>query len=208
MKNKLLDFNVDFELENDCCKLIPLKEAHLDNLLVFAESEPELWKYALQQAAGKEGMNRYIQDALQARKDKKGYPFIVFDKRSGTYAGCTRLYQIDFLSDNISIGYTWYGKNFQGTGLNKSCKFLLMELIFDRLDFERLEFRLDSQNGKSLNALKSIGCVEEGLLRSNAYTREGTRRSSIVMSILKEEWQQEVKERLLDKLKTKEIRNI
>jgi RimJ/RimL family protein N-acetyltransferase len=45
--------------------------------------------------------------------------------------------------------------------------------------------------------MKSIGCKVEGLLRNHQSTREvGVRRDSIVLSILKEEWFGEVKEKL------------
>lgn len=196
----IFDFKEYYELENDSCKLIPLEINHYQYLLDFALHEPELWKYSLQQAGGAENMKRYIEDAIESRKNGKSYSFIIYDKVKESYAGCTRLYDVDLNSDNTSLGYTWYGKEFQGTGLNKNCKYLLMEFIFAQMNFERLEFRLDSNNQRSLNALKSLGCVEEGVLRRNGYTAEGKRRSSIVMSILKEEWEQEVREYLGNKL--------
>lgn len=196
----IFDFNKHYELENHSCKLIPLNINHYPYLLEFAVHEPEIWKYSLQQAGSPELMKRYIEDALASRKSEKSYPFLVYDKVKGAYAGCTRLYDVDLKSSNTSLGYTWYGKDFQGTGLNKNCKYVLMEFIFDQMKFERLEFRLDSTNQRSLNALKSIGCVVEGVLRSNGYTVEGERRDSVVMSVLKDEWEHEGKEQLANKL--------
>lgn len=194
------DFKEYYELENDSCKLIPLEIHHYQYLLNFALREPELWQYSLQQAGSSENMKRYIEDALESRKNGKSYAFIVYDKIKESYAGCTRLYDVDLNNCNTSLGYTWYGKEFQGTGLNKNCKYVLMEFIFDKMKFERLEFRLDSNNKRSLNALKSLGCVIEGVLRSNGYTVEGGRRSSIVMSVLKEEWENGGKNQLGNKL--------
>ena len=66
---------------------------------------------------------------------------------------------------------------------------------------ERLEFRAHSENEKSINAMKAIGCVEEGILRNHMPTVMGTRRSSIVLSILKDEWFGGVKEMLEQKCK-------
>lgn len=196
----VFDFSKHYELENDSCKMIPLEMSHYQYLLKFALNEPELWKYSLQQAGSSEKMKQYIEDAIESRKNGKSYSFIVYDKVKESYAGCTRLYDVDLNSDNTSLGYTWYGKEFQGTGLNKNCKYVLMEFIFDQMKFERLEFRLDSNNQRSLNALKSIGCVEEGVLRSNGYTVEGKRRDSTVMSIVKDEWESKVREYLKNKL--------
>jgi RimJ/RimL family protein N-acetyltransferase len=44
--------------------------------------------------------------------------------------------------------------------------------------------------------MKSIGCKEEGVLRSNGFKADGTRRDSIVLSILKEEWNYKIKNEL------------
>ena len=101
----------------------------------------------------------------------------------------------------VQLGYTWYGKKFQGTGLNKHCKFLLLSFVFERLGFERFELRADNNNERSIAAMKSIGCKVDGILRNNMPTREaGRRRDSIVLSILKDEWFGGLKEKLEEKL--------
>ncbi len=48
--------------------------------------------------------------------------------------------------------------------------------------------------------MKSIGCVVEGVMRQNVPLTAGGRRDSIILSILKSEWENGVKERLLKKL--------
>jgi len=100
----------------------------------------------------------------------------------------------------IQLGYTWYGKQFQGTGLNKHCKFLLLQFAFEKMGMERVEFRADNNNKKSIAAMKSIGCQIEGVLRSHLPTLDGTRRDSIVLSILKDEWMNGGKTALKEKL--------
>ncbi|WP_306350089.1 GNAT family N-acetyltransferase [Flavobacterium sp. '19STA2R22 D10 B1'] len=187
-------------LENESVKLIPLALSDYDHLKPFAIQEPELWKFSLHNAGSEEGMKTYIDLALKDKESGKAYPFIVFDKIRNEYAGCTRLYDIDHVNKNLSIGHTWYGKQFQGTGLNKHCKYLLFEFVFEQIAFERVEFRLDSQNERSMNAIKSIGCTYEGILRSNGYKIDGSRRDSAVLSILKQEWVESKKELLKNKL--------
>jgi RimJ/RimL family protein N-acetyltransferase len=98
------------------------------------------------------------------------------------------------------LGFTWYGKEFQGTDLNKNCKFLLLEFAFETVNMQRVEFRADNENKRSIAAMKSIGCVEEGILRSNSPKTDGGRRDSIVLSILKDEWFAKVKNDLKAKI--------
>jgi RimJ/RimL family protein N-acetyltransferase len=196
-----MNFHQNTILENDTVLLRPLQESDLENLLEISLNEPETWEYSLIRADGKQNLENYIQIALKARENKTEFPFIVFDKKSGKYAGSTRFYDINFTFKTLQLGYTWYGKNFRGTGLNKHCKFLLLQFAFETLEMERVEFRADNNNQRSIAAMKSIGCKVDGVLRSHMPTfGSDVRRDSIVLSILRNEWFEEVKENLKRKL--------
>ena len=175
-------------LENERVLLRAIREEDFDNLLPFSLHEPDIWKYGLITAAGEENLRNYIADAVKNMNEKKEYVFIVFDKKANRYAGSTRFYDIqqDYLA--AQLGYTWYGKEFQRTGLNRHCKLLLLTFVFEEWGLERLEFRAHAGNEKSITAMKDIGCVVEGILRSHMPTVDGSRRDSIVLSILKPEW--------------------
>ena len=195
------DCSKNYILEDDRVMLRPLQPEDTVYLLPFALNEPELWKFSLVSAAGEAGLQDYLNIAFKARDEGKEYPFIVFDKVANEYAGSTRFYDIQNELQTLQLGYTWYGKKFQGTGLNKHCKFLLLSFAFEQIGMERFELRADNNNERSIAAMKSIGCKVDGVLRSNMPTREeGRRRDSIVLSILKDEWFTEVKEKLRGRL--------
>jgi len=193
------DTSKDFVLENERALLRPLQPNDLTHLLPFALNEPEIWNYSLTPGDGEANMKRYLDVALDKRAIGDSYPFLVFDKKANAYAGSTRFYDIQPVHNTVQLGYTWYGANFQGTGLNKNCKFLLLQFAFETLKVERVEFRADAENARSIAAMKSIGCTEEGILRSNCAAVNG-RRNSIVLSILKDEWFTTVKEALQKKI--------
>jgi RimJ/RimL family protein N-acetyltransferase len=196
-----LDFPKNILLEDEAVLLRPLLESDIENLLEISMNEPETWEYSLVGADGKENLENYIQIALQAKENKTEFPFIVLDKKSGKYAGSTRFYDINLGFKSLQLGYTWYGKNFRGTGLNKRCKFLLLQFAFETFGMERVEFRADNNNQRSIAAMKSIGCTVEGVLRSHMPTRDSElRRDSIVLSILRKEWFDNVKNNLSSKL--------
>mgnify|MGYP000852475323 FL=1 len=196
-----MTINPNLILEDEFVLLRPLQETDVAHLLPFSINEPELWKFSLVRANGKENLEHYIQIAIKARENGAEFPFIVYDKRTGNYAGSTRFYDINYGFKTIQLGYTWYGKDFQGTGLNKHCKYLLLTYAFEILGMERVEFRADNDNERSKAAMLSIGCTVDGILRSNMPTFESeARRDSIVLSILREEWFEVVKEHLNKKL--------
>ncbi|MGI4750563.1 MAG: GNAT family N-acetyltransferase [Janthinobacterium lividum] len=196
----IFDFSTDYILEDEAAILRPLTQDDYKLLLPFALQETNIWKYSLIPAAGAENLKRYIESALIARKEKREYAFIVFDKKQQKYAGCTRFYDIQLQNKTLQLGYTWYGKDFQGTGLNKHCKFLLLDFAFEKMEMERVEFRADNNNKRSIAAMQSIGCTIEGVLRKHLPLPDGNRRDSIVLSILKDEWIAGLKANLQQKL--------
>ena len=195
------NFKSDFVLEDDCVLLRPIKPDDAAILHEFAINEPTIWQYSLIPANGVDNMNQYIVNALVAKKELKEYPFIVFDKRTNEYAGSTRFYDIMLNHQTVQLGYTWYGKKFQGSGLNLHCKYLMLQFAFEQMNMIRVEFRADANNVQSITAMKKIGCTVEGVLRSNLKKADGGRRSSIVLSILKEEWLGRIQQNLAGQMK-------
>jgi RimJ/RimL family protein N-acetyltransferase len=196
----MISFPQNIILENKRVLLRPLEKTDIPFLIPFAIHEPEIWQFSSNPIGGEEGMQRYIDFAVEQRLRQLEYPFIIFDKSAGTYAGSSRFYDIKLNNLTTQLGYTWQGKNFQRTGLNKHCKLLMLAYAFETWGLERVEFRANVKNERSINAMKAIGCTVEGILRSETASATGGRRDSIVLSILKEEWYNGVKQKLIDQI--------
>ena len=196
----IFDFNENYILESDRVRLEPLETNHFSSLLNYSLNEPEIWKFSSIPATGAENFKNYLQIAIDNRQKQTEYAFAVYDKKLERYAGSTRFYDIQLQNKTLQLGYTWYGENFHGTGLNKHCKYLLLEFAFEKMDMIRVEFRADKDNLHSIAAMKSIGCKIDGILRSNMIKIDGSRRDSIVLSILQNEWFESVKQNLKTKL--------
>ena len=195
-----LNFLEEYTIENDCVRLSPLKQAHINSLLEIA-TDKEIWTYFFEKGNDLESLTTYVNDTIQKRKEKKEYPFIVFDKLKKQYAGTTRFYEYSSELKTIKLGHTWYGKNFRGTGINKNCKYLLFEFAFEKLALERIGFGAYIDNTISVSAMKSVGCKQEGVLRNMFPSINGNGRTdAILMSILKDDWLKTVKRKLNKKL--------
>ena len=195
---KTIDFSFDqnYILENDWAVLRPLEPADVQHLSVFSEREPELWRYSLQSAAGIGNLVHYIAKACEGRKAGHSYPFIIFCKKTQRYAGCTRFYDIDIANAACLLGYTWIGNEFQRTGLNRHCKELLFRFAFEQCHFHRVALRADVNNTVSIQAMKAIGCVEEGILREHMLLADGIWRTSQLFSVLRSDWENSVQQKL------------
>ena len=189
MHTKLFfDMTADVIVENERVMLRPLVKDDLFYLSSYVKDEPSLWIYALTPITTIQELEQYIATAIESRQLKTAYPFIVFDKLQNKYVGSTRFYDIQLNNSTTQFGYTWYSEKTWGTGLNEHCKFLLLSYAFETIGFERVEFRADYRNKRSIAAMQKIGCIVEGVLRNHLPTSDGTRRDSIVLSILKKEW--------------------
>lgn len=196
----MISFPENLILENERVLLRPLQLTDIEFLLPYAINEPETWNYSMISPTGENGMKEYIDTTIEQREQKREYPFIIFDKTTKVYAGSTRFYDIQLNNLTTQLGYTWCGKKFRRTGLNRHCKLLMLTYAFETWGMERVEFRADARNENSINAMKGIGCTVEGILRSNTVIESGGRRNSIVLSILKDEWFNGVKENLMKKI--------
>lgn len=196
----IFDFNQELILEDQRVLLRPLLQSDEQFLLCFSEEEPEIWQWNRGGAAGAANLKRYVETACHARERNEQYAFIVFDKQKKRYAGSTRYYNIFSDHATAEIGFTWYGKDFRGSGLNTHCKYLLLEYLFDVLGFERAGFRANTKNERSIRAMRSIGCREEGVLRSFYKNENGERMDAIVLSILREEWNTGIKSMLTQRI--------
>lgn len=195
-----MDFSTNYVLENAEVRLEPLESNHFFELEDLA-NEREIWTYFLGRSNGHEDFLFYIQDAIAHRNQKKEYPFAIYDKKKDQFAGSTRFFDYSEELGNIRLGYSWYGKSFRGTGLNKNCKFLLFEFALETLDLARVGLGAHAENEISIAAMKSVGCTHEGTLRNlfPAIKNKG-RANSFLFSMTKEDWLKGGKNQLKGKL--------
>ena len=181
-------FEQNLVFENEIALLRPIREDDLENLLPVATKDTDLLNYSPYPIFTKELLKDYLIRAVENRINQTRYTFVVFDKRAQEFAGCTSFLNISNQDDRLEIGGTWYGKEFQRTGLNRHCKYLLLEFAFDFLGASRVEFRIDERNVASRNAVEKIGGVYEGTFRSHTLLQNGFRRNTVCYSILDTEW--------------------
>jgi len=174
-------------LENDFVKLSLLDLSNYEYLLDIAQQK-NLIQFSPSDIATPEKLRAYVQDAVDGYYHKTTIPFIIYDKRTQNYAGCTRYGLINKTNKLLHIGWTWIGKEFQGTGLNTHMKFLMLQYAFENLQFDKVEFRIDERNTTSRKAVEKLNATLEGILRKDTLMLDGFKRSTCCYGILKEEW--------------------
>lgn len=174
------------QLENARVCLIPFTAEKAEGLksIVFNDT---VWAYMGMFIRNENEFQQYIADTLSVQ-GKTAYSFLILDKQTNEIAGSTRYGNINLLSRKLEIGWTWYGEKFQGTGLNKACKYELLNYGFEHIGLRRIQFSADEENIKSQKAIEKLGAVKEGLFRNNYIDSTGKSKNDIYYSIIAEEW--------------------
>jgi len=183
-----IDTTVRLTLENKRSLLRPIKETDLKALLYIAEEQPDLLQYSPSTFGTKKALKEYILKALEQREQGHRYPFIIYDKKTKVWTGTTSFGNISNPNKRVEIGWTWLGKQFQRTGLNRNNKFLMLQYAFEVADYERVELKTDVRNEQSRTAMEKIGAKKDGTLRSHTKMTDGRRRDTVYYSILRDEW--------------------
>jgi RimJ/RimL family protein N-acetyltransferase len=177
-------------------RLAPLSLAHAAGLASVAQDE-QIWAYMrygpVNTQAKMEDFIRYLLDLQAAGTD---LPFTVFHLADNRPAGMTRYMDIQPANHALEIGGTWYAPQYQHTGVNTECKYLLLRYAFETLGMHRVQIKTDLRNERSQRAIERIGAVREGVLREHMVLPDGFIRSSVYYSILVSEWPA-VKDRLV-----------
>ena len=176
------------QLENDYVKLVLLDLSNYKQLSQIS-NQKDLLFYSPSDISTPEALRDYVQTAVDEYYHKTSIPYLIFDKTKNAYAGCTRLGLINWKNKVLHIGWTWIGREFQGTDLNKNMKFLMLRYAFEILEFEKVEFRIDERNIRSRKAVEKIGAKLEGILRKDTVMLDGFRRNTCCYGILMDEWE-------------------
>ena len=200
--------NLASVLDGSVVRLEPLAPRHEAGLFEAARF-PEIWRWLPFEPAGgdyypardREAFGRLFEAALAASEKGTEAAFATLDAKSGEPVGSTRYLALRLEHRGLEIGWTWLTPSRWRTGANVEAKLLMLEHAFDSLGCVRVEFKTDSRNRRSRDALAAIPAKFEGVFRKHMLVRGGERRDSAYYSVIDEEWP-EVREKLRRRLAT------
>jgi RimJ/RimL family protein N-acetyltransferase len=174
-------------LEGDKVRLVPLSKTHQPELLAAAQ-DGKLWELWFTSVPRADTIEAYLAKTLAEKEQGLSFPYAVVEKTTGTVIGTTRYCNIDAANRRLEVGYTWYAKSSQRTGVNTECKYLLLRHAFEHLVCIAVEFRTNWFNVNSRNAILRLGAKQDGVLRNHRIDGKGVMRDTVVFSIIASEW--------------------
>ncbi|HEX8062055.1 MAG TPA: GNAT family protein [Allosphingosinicella sp.] len=161
--------------------LEPMEEAHREALKAVCAQDIEIWRIYSRSYDPDHFDSAF--DLIRSLPDWRCFTILSGAEVSGMscYLG------LDPSRQTLEIGNTYYVPGLRGSGLNRRVKGLMLARAFG-CGFRRVEFRVDSRNGRSQAAMAKIGGVREGVLRQDRITWTGHVRDTVLFSILAGEW--------------------
>ena len=165
--------------------------------LLWELYEPEIFEFMLNRIESKEQLEKWLCTGIhQMNVDSTALAFVVENTNTKEIMGTTRIYAMDQSNNSCEIGSTFYGKQYQRTHVNTTCKYMLLKYCFEQMGMIRVQFKTDELNLASQRAIERIGGVKEGILRNERIRSNGSVRNAVVYSIIESEWS-EVKYKLV-----------
>ena len=130
----------------------------------------------------------WVHKLLDIQAGDEGVTYVVRRLSDGVLVGSSSFFNVDAPNRRLEIGHTWYSGSARRTGVNSEAKLLMLGHAFDTLGCVAVEFRTHFFNSASRAAIERLGAKLDGVLRSQQLLTDGSRRDTVVYSILDIEW--------------------
>ena len=179
---------VPVTLAGDRVRLEPLRMDHAEELFA-AGDDPDIWTHVPRpRPRSVEGMAAYIREALDQQTLGRHVPWLTRLAADGHAIGTTRYANIDRANRSLEIGWTFLSFEARRTAANTEAKYLQLRHAFETLGAVRVWLQTDKRNERSQRAIERLGATREAELRKERVLYDGHLRTTVVYSILDDEW--------------------
>lgn len=166
-------------------RLEPLDRTHVEGLQAATDDVLAQYWYTNVPAPGT--VAAHVDSALEMQARGEALAFVV-RAPDGEVVGATRYYDLDPATPRLQIGYTWYARRVQRTGLNTEAKQLLLGHAFEAMGCIAVGFQTSWFNHASRAAIERLGAKRDGVIRNHLRHADGSIRDTVTYSIIDSEW--------------------
>lgn len=182
-------FKPTLELETPRVLLRKMQPSDIESFRELADDQT-IFTYFNRDLSQPGELETWVKEALEGFDNKIRMPFTIIEQDTKKICGSTSFGNISWLDKRIEIGWTWIGRQFMGSSINRHAKFSLLSYAFEAMRMERVEIKTDNLNERAKAALIKVGMIPEGVLRSHMQMHSNRRRDSIYYGMIREEWQE------------------
>jgi len=174
-------------------RLVPLERKHIDLFLKWF-NDPEITQYITMYKPMTRDMEEEWFNNLKHKEDAVYFSISVdSEEESDIIIGNCAIHDINAKNRACSCGITIGEKKYQNIGYGTEAMEMLVEYGFNTLNMNRIELSVYDFNSRAFKTYQKVGFVEEGRKRQARY-HNGKYQDEIMMAILREDWENKVKE--------------
>jgi RimJ/RimL family protein N-acetyltransferase len=166
--------------------LEPLTREHVSEI-ASASADGDVGSLWFTGAPSPQTASQWVDMRLALQRPDTGLTFVV-RRLDDTLIGSSSYLNVDAPNRRLEIGNTWYAASARRSGVNTETKLMMLRHAFEELNCVAVEFRTHFFNFASRTAIERLGAKLDGILRSHQLVPDGTRRDTVVYSILDHEW--------------------
>lgn len=168
---------------------MPLTADHTDDLYLASGGDSEIWRwFKVDMPQTRSEMRQIIKQLTDDQATGSKQVFTIVKNGGGNAIGWTTFYDLQTQIGCVQMGWSWIARSAWRTSCNTEVKLLMLEIAFEHLNLNRVQWRIDPSNQRSMKAIVKLGARQEGLAKQNQIRRDGTLRDTAYFALLKEEW--------------------
>ncbi len=171
-------------------KLVLIKESDAEQIFKMVENQRIYlgrWLPFVQYTKSVEDTLSFISSVLSTPEEIREMIFCIYFDDIFVGLISLKFNANDNSNRKTEIGY-WISEFFQGKGIVTNCTKSLVDLAFDKLNYNRVQIRCAVGNQKSNNIPKRLGFTFEGIERDGELRADNVFTDLEVYSMLKKEW--------------------
>ena len=178
---------IDFlTLEGRFVRLEPVVPAMKESIRAAIESDPQVWSTMTVNPLI-QGFDSYWLPMLEDVASGQRLAYAVRRLSDDCIIGTSSFMELRLTQRGVEIGATFLHPESRGGYANPESKLLMLDHAF-QAGAVRVEFVVDSENGRSQSAVLKLGAVREGVLRNRKIAWNGEVRDVVLFSITIEDW--------------------
>jgi N-acetyltransferase len=184
-------------LEGRFIRLEPVVPAMREPIRAAIESDPQVWSTMTVNPLI-QGFDSYWLPMLEGIAGGQRLAYAVRQLSDDRIIGTSSFMELRLAQRGVEIGATFLHPESRGGFANPESKLLMLDHAF-HAGAVRVEFVVDSENGRSQSAVLKLGAVREGVLRNRKIAWNGEIRDVVLFSITERDWRL-VRAKLIERL--------
>ena len=178
-------------LKSKGLKLTPIKKEYIDSFLKWF-NDPEITQYLIFYRPLTREMEEDWYNTYQTQQNEIVFSILISEELNHEKLIGNCGIRIDWKNRVGNCGIIIGEKEYLSKGYGTEAMELLVEYGFNTLNLNRIELEVYDFNIQAIKSYKKVGFLEEGRKRQATYIN-GEYHGIIIMSILKEEWKEDLK---------------